>query len=131
MTLLTMASRNMDDNFANLVSSLPLSGPITEWYTGLSKLFLSIAAPKILLIAGTDRLDQELTVGQMQGKFQMCLLPQAGHVIQEDVRHHFPFQPFIHHSHTHTHTHEHSATFWTQLPKLTLFSACMLLVRGA
>lgn len=59
-----------------------------EWYTGLSKLFLSVTAPKLLLLAGTDRLDQELTIGQMQGKFQMSLLPQAGHVIQEDVRIH-------------------------------------------
>ena len=57
-----------------------------DWYQGLSKLFLSVPAPKVLLLAGTDRLDQELTIGQMQGKFQMCLLPQAGHVIQEDVR---------------------------------------------
>lgn len=62
------------------------SSPSAEWYLGLSKLFLSLPAPKVLLLAGTDRLDQELTIGQMQGHFQMCLLPQAGHVIQEDVR---------------------------------------------
>jgi hypothetical protein len=29
------------------------------------------------MLAGTDRLDRTLTIGQMQGKFQMVLLPQA------------------------------------------------------
>ena len=54
-----------------------------EWYTGLSAAFLSIPAPKLLLLAGTDRLDKELTIGHMQGKFQMKVLP-TGHAIQED-----------------------------------------------
>jgi hypothetical protein len=31
----------------------------------------------VLLLAGTDRLDRALTIGQMQGRFQMVLLPQA------------------------------------------------------
>ena len=30
------------------------------------------------------RLDRELTIGQMQGKFQLVLMPKAGHAIQED-----------------------------------------------
>jgi len=30
-------------------------------------------------------LDRELTVGQMQGKFQMQVLPQAGHAVHEDL----------------------------------------------
>ena len=33
--------------------------------------------PQILILAGTDRLDKELMVGQMQGRFQLVLLPQA------------------------------------------------------
>ena len=33
--------------------------------------------PKLLLLAGTDRLDRVLTIGQMQGRFQLALLPQA------------------------------------------------------
>ena len=65
--------------------------------------------PKLLLLAGIDRLDRELTVGQMQGKhktlffiknsaeyltsnfyfivgkFQMQVLPQCGHAVHEDV----------------------------------------------
>ena len=38
----------------------------------------------MLLLAGVDRLDKELTVGQMQGKFQMQVLPQVGHTVHED-----------------------------------------------
>lgn len=37
------------------------------WFKGLSASFLNIPAPKVLLLAGVDRLDKELTVGQMQG----------------------------------------------------------------
>lgn len=39
----------------------------------------------MLLLAGTDRLDRELMIGQMQGKFQLTVLPEAGHFVQEDV----------------------------------------------
>jgi len=38
------------------------------WFQGLSATYLSIPVPKMLLLAGLDRLDRELTVGQMQGK---------------------------------------------------------------
>lgn len=37
------------------------------WFKGLSTAFLNVSAPKMLLLAGVDRLDRELTVGQMQG----------------------------------------------------------------
>ncbi|KAI0234780.1 Protein phosphatase methylesterase 1 [Lamellibrachia satsuma] len=55
------------------------------WFEGLSKLFLGCEVPKMLLLAGVDRLDKDLTVGQMQGKFQMQVLPQCGHAVHEDV----------------------------------------------
>eukprot|EP00252_Welwitschia_mirabilis_P014094 TRINITY_DN31127_c0_g1_i1.p1 TRINITY_DN31127_c0_g1~~TRINITY_DN31127_c0_g1_i1.p1 ORF type:complete len:341 (+),score=82.23 TRINITY_DN31127_c0_g1_i1:316-1338(+) len=55
------------------------------WYEGLSDMFLSSTPPKLLLLAGTDRLDRSLTIGQMQGKFQMKVVRQSGHAIQEDV----------------------------------------------
>jgi hypothetical protein len=32
----------------------------------------------MLLLAGTDRLDKALTIGQMQGRFQLVLMPTAG-----------------------------------------------------
>ena len=57
----------------------------TGWFTGLSTKFLDVPASKMLILAGVDRLDRDLTVGQMQGKFQMQVLPQAGHAVHEDV----------------------------------------------
>eukprot|EP00069_Balaena_mysticetus_P011293 bmy_01332T0 len=36
-------------------------------------------------MAGVDRLDKDLTIGQMQGKFQMQVLPQCGHAVHEDA----------------------------------------------
>ena len=54
------------------------------WFQGLSQRFLDAPAAKMLLLAGVDRLDKELTVGQMQilileyfiwpgGKMQMII----------------------------------------------------------
>lgn len=39
-----------------------------DWFVGLSKKFLGARGGKLLLLAGTDRLDTELTIGQMQGE---------------------------------------------------------------
>ena len=44
-------------------------------------MFLNVSAPKLLLLAGVDRLDKELMVGQMQGRFGMQVLPQCGHAV--------------------------------------------------
>ncbi|KAL1970465.1 hypothetical protein VTN77DRAFT_4109 [Rasamsonia byssochlamydoides] len=54
------------------------------WFVGLSKKFLEAKGGKLLLLAGTDRLDKELMIGQMQGKYQLQVLPDAGHFIHED-----------------------------------------------
>jgi len=54
------------------------------WFEGLSPLFLAVPAPKMLMLAGSDRLDTPLTVAQMQGKFQLKLLYGCGHTVQED-----------------------------------------------
>ena len=56
----------------------------TSWFQGLSARFLAAPGAKLLLLAGVDRLDRELTVGQMQGRFQMQVLPQVGHTVHED-----------------------------------------------
>lgn len=37
------------------------------WFTDMSSLFLSVPEPKLLLVAGVERLDKDLTIGQMQG----------------------------------------------------------------
>ncbi len=66
---------------------------ITEWFLGLSEKFLSMKTAKLLVLAGTERLDKPLTIGQMQGsstylihvgKFQIEILSESGHFIQED-----------------------------------------------
>ncbi|PLN77910.1 protein phosphatase methylesterase [Aspergillus taichungensis] len=55
-----------------------------DWFVGLSRKFLEARGGKLLLLAGTDRLDKELMIGQMQGKYQLQVFPEAGHFIQED-----------------------------------------------
>ncbi|TKX23611.1 protein phosphatase methylesterase [Elsinoe australis] len=55
------------------------------WFAGMSERFLRGRAAKGLVLAGTDRLDRELMVGQMQGKFQLTVIPEAGHFLHEDV----------------------------------------------
>uniref|UniRef100_A0A8D3EC30 Protein phosphatase methylesterase 1 n=1 Tax=Scophthalmus maximus TaxID=52904 RepID=A0A8D3EC30_SCOMX len=54
------------------------------WFRGTSNLFLACNMPKLLLLAGIDRLDRDLTIAQMQGKFMMQVLPPCGHAVQED-----------------------------------------------
>ncbi|KAK8814293.1 hypothetical protein WA158_008155 [Blastocystis sp. Blastoise] len=55
-----------------------------DWYTGMNKKFLSAPGYKLLAVAGRDRLDKELTIAQMQGKFQMVVLNGLGHHLHED-----------------------------------------------
>ncbi|GAA5886851.1 hypothetical protein JCM6882_005914 [Rhodosporidiobolus microsporus] len=55
------------------------------WFAGLSARFLSCKAAKLLLLAGTDRLDRELLIGQMQGKYQLEVDPLVGHCVHEDA----------------------------------------------
>jgi protein phosphatase methylesterase 1 len=55
------------------------------WFQGLSSKFLSSRGGKMLLLAGTDRLDKELMIGQMQGKYQLQVFPEAGHFVHEDL----------------------------------------------
>ena len=64
---------------ASRISSLLLAG----WFTGLSAQFLAVRTARLLVLAGTDRLDKELMIGQMQGKFQMVVVPGVGHMLQE------------------------------------------------
>ena len=54
------------------------------WFINLSSKFLSLPATKMLILAGIDMLKRDLTARQMQGKFQMQVLPQAGHAVHED-----------------------------------------------
>lgn len=64
---------------------LRLTAPYwTSWFTGLSSKFLSARTARLLVLAGTERLDKELMIGQMQGKFQLVVIPGVGHMLQED-----------------------------------------------
>jgi protein phosphatase methylesterase 1 len=54
-----------------------------NWFTGMSRKFLGGRGAKLLLLAGTDRLDKELMIGQMQGeclKLFLCLSMLPCHV---------------------------------------------------
>lgn len=49
-------------------TNLSLTKPFWEnWFIGLSRKFLEARGGKLLVLAGTDRLDKELMIGQMQG----------------------------------------------------------------
>jgi len=49
-------------------TNLSATKPFWEnWFVGLSRKFLDARGGKLLLLAGTDRLDKELMIGQMQG----------------------------------------------------------------
>ncbi|KAJ3874369.1 Alpha/Beta hydrolase protein [Lentinula edodes] len=54
-----------------------------SWFVGLSHTFLNVRTARLLVLAGTDRLDKELMIGQMQGKFQMIVVPGTGHMLHE------------------------------------------------
>lgn len=56
---------------------------LSGWFKSLSSSFLSARTARLLVLAGTDRLDKELMIGQMQGKFQMVVVPGVGHMLQE------------------------------------------------
>ncbi|CAO3644163.1 unnamed protein product [Cunninghamella blakesleeana] len=59
-----------DDDLQRYIwrTDLQLTKPYwTEWFTNLSEKFLGSPVSKLLLLAGTDRLDKTLTIAQMQG----------------------------------------------------------------
>ncbi|CAH7683122.1 Alpha/Beta hydrolase protein [Phakopsora pachyrhizi] len=67
------------------VTDLRLSQPYwKEWYRGLSNKFLSQKTARLLVLAGTDRLDKDLIIGQMQGKYQLSVMASVGHCVHED-----------------------------------------------
>ena len=57
-----------------------------EWFLGLSQSFLKAPVSKMLMLADTDRLDKPLTIGQMQGKYELCIVGcGVGHTLHEDA----------------------------------------------
>ncbi|KAI9635323.1 putative structural constituent of ribosome [Dioszegia hungarica] len=55
-----------------------------EWWSGLSQKFLQAKCARLLVLAGQERLDKDLMVGQMQGKFQLDVMQDVGHYLHED-----------------------------------------------
>lgn len=74
-----------DDRWAWRTDLSSTSAYWEDWFNGMSSKFLQGKAAKLLILAGTDRLDKELMIGQMQGKFQLVVFPEAGHFVQEDL----------------------------------------------
>lgn len=54
------------------------------WFKGLTPSFLNVRVPKILLLAGAERMDKELTIAHMQGRFRLKVVYDVGHSVQED-----------------------------------------------
>ncbi|XP_036354883.1 protein phosphatase methylesterase 1-like [Octopus sinensis] len=56
-----------------------------KWFDGMSNGFLRVRAKKMLILTTAENLDNSLMIGHMQGKFQLVLLHNCGHLIHEDV----------------------------------------------
>ncbi|MBW0511233.1 hypothetical protein O181_050948 [Austropuccinia psidii MF-1] len=81
----TSEHESPQNEYFTWVTDLRSSQPYWEgWYSGLSKKFLSQRTARLLVLAGADRLDKELIIGQMQGKYQLSVLANVGHCIHED-----------------------------------------------
>lgn len=82
--LLTPATGASNAKF-NWRTDLASTKPFWDgWFTNLSSRFLSAKGGKLLLLAGTERLDTEMMIGQMQGKYALQIFPEAGHFLHED-----------------------------------------------
>ena len=76
-------------------TDLSATKPFWEnWFVGLSKKFLESCGGKLLLLAGTDRLDKELIIGQMQGSsLSLSLFKTAPRTALEAFHHHHNLSP--------------------------------------
>jgi len=55
------------------------------WLEGHTARFLSLRAPRLLLLSATDNSDPALLTAQMQGRFAVRTLPYAGHFLHVDA----------------------------------------------
>lgn len=67
------------------------------WFPSLSSLFLGLRSARLLVLAGAERLDTPLMVGQMQGKFWLEVMAGrgVGHLVHE-VRRSLPIDAYSH-----------------------------------
>lgn len=55
------------------------------WFTSLTSNFLRFPGSRLLILAtDTDYMDRDMTIAQMQGKFQLVVVRESGHAVQED-----------------------------------------------
>ena len=80
----TLNGTLLDQSVQDLPFSLKHTDHQSGWFKGLSSKFLAARTARVLILAGTDRLDKELMIGQMQGKFQQVVVPGVGHMLHED-----------------------------------------------
>ncbi|CCW62758.1 unnamed protein product, partial [Phytomonas sp. EM1] len=63
-----------------------MAGVWGEWFTGLDRAFVGLPVVKMLCLASAERLDTELMVAQMQGKFQLEVIGNGcGHYVMDDA----------------------------------------------
>lgn len=56
------------------------------WFPGLDAAFVSLQCSKVLCMSTLERLDKDLTVAQMQGKFQLEIMGNnCGHYVMDDA----------------------------------------------
>lgn len=56
-----------------------------EWFRGMTRIFLSQKCAKLLILSKREYLEnKELLIAEMQGKFQVEIITNSGHAIQED-----------------------------------------------
>jgi protein phosphatase methylesterase 1 len=54
------------------------------WFTNMTKQFLGVHCIKELIVANSDRIDREMMIAQMQGRYKHSIFHDVGHVLQED-----------------------------------------------
>lgn len=54
------------------------------WFKNMTKEFLGVHCIKELIVANSDRIDREMMIAQMQGKYKHAIFYEVGHVLQED-----------------------------------------------
>lgn len=76
---------NTETGFYEWITDLSLMKSFWDsWFKGLTNNFLKFPGSRLLILADTDYMDKEMIVAQMQGKFQLSIIRESGHAIQED-----------------------------------------------
>ena len=85
-SLFSQLKYNQDLDEYEWITDLSKTIPFWDsWFKGLTKNFLKFSGSRLLILAtDTDYMDKEMTIAQMQGKFQLAVIRESGHAVQED-----------------------------------------------